>query len=259
MGGHEVHLVGDRRIVLRSAIPPDVAAIAALFAGLSSESFTRRFRTPRSPSRALLRMARIDHHPGTVSIVAERLADVRFVVAEARVQPLGPGLADLAIAVADSYQNAGLGPLLLDAVLERARCRGVRRLRAVVGQTNAAMLGLLAARGWVISEPADGAVIHLEGAPDGKMPAFPARDGRRRVLVEGGGWVRGAVRTWQPDDLVRRCLGPVRALGGTCPLVVSGRCRLAEGADVIVTRLPAGPACDDVMGEHRGRWPERLA
>lgn len=255
-----ISLTHNRRIVLRSAQPEDVPGIAALFAGLSATSFTFRFRSRNFPTRRLLRLARIDDYPGTVSVVAEHVADARFVVAEARAQPVGDGLAELGISVADAYQSSGLGRLLLDAVLEQAQHHGLERLGAAVDLTNTAMLSLLTPRGWVISEPVHGAVIHLEGAPDHRMPSFPPRLGGRRVLVEGGSWARGASKTsWQRDDVVRRCLGPGKSLEGSCPLVAGGTCRLAESADVIVNRLPDTPQCAAVTAAHRRKWPERLA
>lgn len=259
-GQHRViHLpAGRREVALRPARPDDVPAIAALFAGLSAESFDLRFRSPPRSTRALLRLARTDRRPGTVCVVAERLAPTGAVIAEARAEPLGDDSARLGIAVADSCQSGGLGRLLLDAVLEQARMRGLRRLCATVSPTNTAMLRLVAPGGWAISEPGDDDALHLEAAPDRRMPAFPPRDGRRRVLVEGGGWAPDG--TWPrtgDGDVVRRCPGPVPAAGGSCPLVVSGRCRLAEGADIIVSHLPGGPG-NAVVAAHRQRWPERL-
>jgi GNAT superfamily N-acetyltransferase len=125
-----VQLLSGRRVALRPAAPEDVAGIAVLFAGLSAESFRWRFRSQRSTTKALLQLARIDRHPATMSVVAERLSGAGIVVAEARVMPLGEDSAELEIAVADSYQSSGLGRLLLDAVLDQARHCGLHRLRA---------------------------------------------------------------------------------------------------------------------------------
>lgn len=258
---HVIHLTHGRRVTLRTAVPDDVPGIAALFAGLSADSFTDRFQLPHSPTRRLLRMARLDGRPGTVSVLAERIEGPRLVVAEARAEPVGDdGLAELSIAVADAYQGSGLGHQLLDAVLEQAQRRGLQRLRAVVSLANIGMLNLLGPLGWVISEPASRGLVQLEGAADRAVPAFPARLGRRRVLIEGGDWDGGdAEGTLRPGDLVRRCLGPGRALRGRCPLITGGRCRLAESADVIVSRLPDDPAGAAVMAAHGSRWPQRLA
>lgn len=259
---------GRRLVALRPARPGDIPGIAALFAGLSADSFGLRFGSPPRSTKALLRLARTDRHPGTVCVVAERLSPSGTVIAEARAEPLADGSAELGIAVADAYQSGGLGRLLLDAVLEQARLRGLPRVQAAVSPANTAMLRLVAPGGWAIREPGGGDVLHLEAAPDRRMPAFPPRDGRRRVLVEGGGWSHDGMhegmheRIGSPErnpragDVVRRCPGPSAVAGGSCPLLTSGRCRLAEGADIIVSRLPR--ALDAIVAVHRQRWPERL-
>jgi ABC-type branched-subunit amino acid transport system ATPase component len=94
------------------------------------------------------------------------------------------------------------------------------------------------------------------------MPGWPAESAGRRVLVERRGWVDddhvAALRSAAKD--VRQCPGPSREAGRACPLVTSGRCRLAEEADLIVSRLPAtDPDCAAVLAAHRRRWPRRLA
>jgi hypothetical protein len=94
------------------------------------------------------------------------------------------------------------------------------------------------------------------------MPGWPVVSAGRRVLVERRGWVDddhvAALRSAAKD--VRQCPGPSWEAGRACPLVTSGRCRLAEEADLIVSRLPAtDPDCAAVLAAHRRRWPRRLA
>jgi hypothetical protein len=84
----------------------------------------------------------------------------------------------------------------------------------------------------------------------------------RRVLVERREWFDNAqvAALRAAGKEIRQCTGPRRKAGLTCPLVTSGRCRLAEEADVIVSLLPADdPDCAAVLTAHQRCWPHLLA
>jgi hypothetical protein len=125
------------------------------------------------------------------------------------------------------------------------------------------MLRLLQRYGWVLAAPIeDFSVAYLEISAIGGMPGWPMDSAGQRVLVERRSWFDdqqvAALRSAGKD--IRQCTGPLHRVGRTCPLVTSGRCRLAEGADVIVSLLPAGePDCAAVLAAHRRLWPHRLA
>jgi len=60
-------------------------------------------------------------------------------------------------------------------------------------------------------------------------------------------------------NVVRVCLGPHDSTGRGCPLVSSGSCRLAEGADVIIPLLPEQDAdCAAVLEAHQRLWRHRI-
>ncbi len=83
--------------------------------------------------------------------------------AEARYVPIGGQTAELALAVRDDYQGAGMGRLMLEALVQRARKDGLKRLRAVVLLENAPMLRLLQRYGWALAAPTeDFSVAFLE-------------------------------------------------------------------------------------------------
>ena len=259
--GKEYRLADGRIVALRLAGPDDTPAITALYLGLSSESFYRRFYTARPAPELVAQFAGLGS--GTVCLVASAPAEPGGLVAEARYMPTAPGTAELALTVRDGYQGAGLGRLLLDALVERAHAGGLDRLRAVVLLENTPMLRLLQRYGWVLADPIeDFSVACLEISAIGGMPGWPAGSAGRRVLVERRSWFDdrqvAALRSAGQD--IRQCTGPLRRVGRTCPLVTSGRCRLAEEADVIVSLLPAGePDCAAVLAAHRRLWPHRLA
>jgi acetyltransferase len=259
----ERQLKDGRTVWLRAAGAGDVPAIARLFTDLSPAAFRSRFQAGQPTPALVTRLAGITEPAGTVCVVAGAAAEPERFVAEARYVPLGEGTAELALTVADDYQGAGLGRVLLGDLAGRAPASRIQRLRAIVSLSNTAMLKLLAPYGWVLAEPTDDySIACLEISAAGGMPGWPAGVTGRRVLVEQRGWFEtGRVAELRAaGDDVRQCPGPGRAAGRTCPLVTSGHCRLAEEADMIVPLLPADDEeCAAVLDAHRRRWPRRLA
>jgi len=70
-----------------------------------------------------------------------------------------PGEASLGLGVADDAQGAGLGSALLDALLDAAPARGLRRIRLTVVQDNTVAQRLYASRGFVCT----GSVVGGDG------------------------------------------------------------------------------------------------
>lgn len=257
----ECQLKDGRRVVLRWAGPEDVPAIAQLFMELSSESFFSRFLMSRPAAPQVSGLASLDRQNETVCVVAAAPDDPGHFAAEARYAPIGDGAAELGITVLDAYQGAGLGRLLLDTLVRRARESGLERMRAVIAVSNGPMLHLLEPYGWALAGPTDGAAC-LEISAIGGMPGWPAAVGGQRVLVERRGWFDNervaALRNSGCD--VRQCTGPRPRSGRTCPLLAGDRCRLAEEADLIVPLLPADDADGAaVLETHRRLWADRLA
>jgi GNAT superfamily N-acetyltransferase len=100
-------------------------------------------------------LARIDRVPGTRCTAVTAAGETDRLIAEASYVPIGGGVAELALTVLDRYQHAGLGRILLDALLGIAAAAGLDRLRAIVSQDNAPMLGLIYRRQWVLAEATD--------------------------------------------------------------------------------------------------------
>ena len=127
----------------------DREKLVAAFDRLSPESRYRRFFTamPRLPEKLLRRLLDIDgwNH---VAIGAETVtADPAQAegVGVARFIRLAdePDVAEAAVTVVDHMQRRGLGKLLVSALAQAARERGITRFRAEVLRTNEAMLALL--------------------------------------------------------------------------------------------------------------------
>ena len=256
----EDRLADGRAIVLRRAGSGDVPAIARLYSELSPASFERRFHSGQSASELVARLSALN--AGTSSLVAALQLDPDHLVGEARYVPTGAGTAECGLAVLDGCQGLGLGSTLLAGLALQARRDGLDRLRLVVLLSNPPMLCLLRRYGWVLAAPTDEfCEACLEISTDGEMPGWPADQAGRRVLVERRGWFddeRTAVLRAAGLE-VRQCAGPFWDAGRRCPLVTSGTCRLAEEADVIVSRLPpSDPDSGAIHAVHQHKWAYKL-
>lgn len=256
------HVLRDgRTVVLRAGGPQDSDAVARLYMELSPESYRSRFHGGCGTPALVASLARLGPPTGAECVIAVVPGQPERLVGEARYVPMDDCVAEFGIAVLDEYQGTGLGRLLLDALVRHARARGLVRLRAVVSLANTAMLRLIEPFGWVLAEPTDLAVAYLEISVVGGMPGWPARRAGQRILVERRGWFDTAqvVALRQAGHEVRQCAGPRRSAGRPCPLVASGRCLLAEEADLIAAMLPGDDdECAEVLAAHRRRWAGRL-
>ena len=127
-----IRLADGREVVVRPVLAIDAEAEQAFVRGLSLESRRKRFHLPiRELSPALLRQLTDVDHVGHVAIVAESLSgdDVPTIVADARYVKEGAET-HFAIAVADAWQNAGLGRAMTRRLLRYAERRGIARLVA---------------------------------------------------------------------------------------------------------------------------------
>jgi GNAT superfamily N-acetyltransferase len=247
---------------VQEATPEDVPRIAQLYSDLSPESFRSRFYSAHPKPPLIAKLARTDVVPGTVCLIAVTTTEPGCLAAEARYLPSPGGSAELALTVRDDYQGLGLGRELLSSLIERAQESGLDRLAALVNLRNVPMLRLLMQHSAVLAEPADESwVVSLEFSTVGGMPGWTDASAGNRVLVERRGWFNHdfAVLTAGGYE-VRQCFGPDRQSGRVCPLIDSGRCRLAEEADCILTLLPGDDAdCVAVAEAHRRIWPGKIA
>jgi len=127
----------------------DREKLVAAFDRLSPESRYRRFFTamPRLPEKLLRSLLDIDgwNHVAigaetvtTDPAEAEGVGIARFIRLKDE-----PAVAEAAVTVVDHMQRRGLGKLLVSALAQAARERGITRFRAEVLRTNEAMLALL--------------------------------------------------------------------------------------------------------------------
>ena len=123
-------------VAIRPIEPDDRAALNAGFERLSPESRYRRFfgPMPKLRERDLDYLTNVDHanHEAVVAVdpATGELGGV------ARYVRTGPDVAEPAIVVVDDWQGRGIGGVLLDELVERARRNGIARFEAPVLATN---------------------------------------------------------------------------------------------------------------------------
>lgn len=138
---------GGRRLLIRAIDTDDTDRIRRFDDGLSDR--TRRLRylsyMPPLSTEQAERMADVDFQSRFAFVAVEGRGADRRVVADARL--LGdadhPGRAELAVAVADDLQGRGIGPLLLQLLIDVAGERGFDQVGAEVWWDNQPIIRVL--------------------------------------------------------------------------------------------------------------------
>ena len=134
-----------REVLISRLTPTDAPLLADAFERLSAESRRLRFLGPKTSlsSSEIHYLTHVDgHHHEALSAVDP--ATGRGVAIARFVRHLdSPDRAEVAITVADDWQGRGLGKLMLNRLVERARQEQIRRFTALVSTDNHAMQALL--------------------------------------------------------------------------------------------------------------------
>ena len=132
------------RFSLRPLCVSDREAVRTLFAWLSPESRRRRFLTakPKLSDRELTYFTDVDHVDHEALAVIDREDGSIVGVARYVTWPERPGAADVAIEVADDLQRNGIGLMLAEALIRRARENGINVLTATTLWENRAARAL---------------------------------------------------------------------------------------------------------------------
>jgi RimJ/RimL family protein N-acetyltransferase len=151
------------RFSLRPICISDREALRTLFARLSPESRRRRFFTgkPELSERELTYFIDVDHvrHEAIAAIdpgLGSLIGVARYVI-----WPERGDAAEVAIEVADDFQNKGVGLMLAEALIRRARENGINVLTATTLWENHTARAL-ARRAGFRARSSDGSEIELE-------------------------------------------------------------------------------------------------
>jgi RimJ/RimL family protein N-acetyltransferase len=131
---------------LRPIRPDDEPRLAELFDRLSPRTVYQRFFRvyDRLPEDWYQRFANVDYNTRLALVAEGQETGGPVLRAVARYEPSDtPGTSEVAIVVEDTWQDRGLGSLLLDALLAAADTRGQRWFRADVLADNRPMLRVL--------------------------------------------------------------------------------------------------------------------
>ncbi|WP_419993447.1 N-acetyltransferase family protein [Streptomyces boninensis] len=119
---------------VEAARPADGPALDALFAACSPETVWRRFFAPYPALPGAYRAGVLAgdpyEHDAVVARLRGGLVGVASLVRDRRADD--PYTAELGVLVPDDWQRCGVGRALVEALLDRARRRGVRRVVAAV-------------------------------------------------------------------------------------------------------------------------------
>jgi RimJ/RimL family protein N-acetyltransferase len=143
--GWDARLRDGAAILIRPITPDDRDELAAGMHRLSEESRYRRFFSPTSElsESQLTYLTEVDHRDHEALVAVEPDTGHGIGVARFVRSPGDPERAEVAVAVADSWQGRGVATVLLDRLTQRAREEGVRRFSAEILAENRPMLELI--------------------------------------------------------------------------------------------------------------------
>jgi GNAT superfamily N-acetyltransferase len=169
----------------------DADRVRAMSARLSRRSLYERFFSgmPSLPPMYLAALARVDHHDREALLALT--GDAVIGTAEYVRDHAAPDHADLAVLVADDWQQRGLARRLVTALAVLAASRGIAIFKADVLLNNRSALAAIAG-GWPQARPQrDGTTAHFElpisVPPDHQQaPAAAGQlpDGHKNICVQ---------------------------------------------------------------------------
>jgi RimJ/RimL family protein N-acetyltransferase len=131
-------------IIVRPIVAADHDALIELFDHLGPESRYSRFMFPAQSltESEVNYFTDVDHHTHealwALSESGEPVGTARYVCLEDR-----PGVAEIAVTIADGWHEHGVGTALLDLLAERATAEGVERFLAICMPSNRDMIDLV--------------------------------------------------------------------------------------------------------------------
>jgi GNAT superfamily N-acetyltransferase len=146
--------------VIRPISPADAEALQRFHAHLSARSIQMRYFYPHKElgPEEVVHLTQVDG-VDRVALVVERRGDLVAVGRYDRLEDRTT--AEVAFVVADDFQHHGLGLMLLDQLIERARTVGITRLIAEVLVENAAMLSVFRRAGFPVQFKTEWGVVVL--------------------------------------------------------------------------------------------------
>jgi RimJ/RimL family protein N-acetyltransferase len=166
-----------RKVLISQLTPADAPVVADAFARLSDESRRLRFLGPKAnlTSAELRYLTEVDGHDHEALAAIEPSTGRGIAIGRFVRDPTSPDRAEVAITVADEWQRQGLGKLMLERLVHRAREESVRSFTALVSADNRGMQALLGRVGGSAS------VHHVSNGVAEYEIKLGARGARRRL------------------------------------------------------------------------------
>ena len=145
-----ISLRNGRKMFLRPVKRTDGPLILDIFSRLSGKSVFFRFLThlERLPPEMLDHLVHIDYSKDFALAASVVEGEKEVFVAVCRYFHLGPGRAELTIAVRDDYHGQGLGKAMVSRVVEIARKRGYAKMEIILDSRNESMKNLYSGVGY---------------------------------------------------------------------------------------------------------------
>jgi acetyltransferase len=148
---HERLLADGRTVLIRPIRADDEAAAQRFFAALSGDARYMRFQKwVQALSDKLLHFfTHIDYDRHMAFVCASRTAEGEELVGEARyvANPDGKSC-EFAVVIADTWHKTGVAGLLMEALIDAARERGIKTMEGMVLSENHDMLRFVRALGF---------------------------------------------------------------------------------------------------------------
>jgi acetyltransferase len=147
-------LADGSNIVIRPIRPEDVWMVKDFVRNLSEES--RYFRFMKSVEELsvsmLVRFTQIDYsrEMALIAVNEEQDNEIELGVARYAINPDGESC-EFALVVADTMKGKGLAQKLIEALMDIARTKGLKRIEGEVLKNNASMLKLMRRIGFIVS------------------------------------------------------------------------------------------------------------
>jgi acetyltransferase len=131
-------------MIVRALERDDRPLVQAVFDRMGEEARYRRFLgfKKQLSARDLETLTAVDHHGHEALVALDAETGEAVGVARMMQEPGRPDTAEASVSVADDWQGRGLGGMLLERLVTRAREEGMRRFTAVLLTRNLAMLHL---------------------------------------------------------------------------------------------------------------------
>lgn len=171
-------LADGGEVTIRPIRPEDAPLEQEFVQGLSAES--RYFRFLDTIKQLTPKMLRhfteidYDRHMALIAVAKQDGREIEVGVAR-YITTRTADTCEFALVVADAWQRRGLGRILMEALIQVARARGLRLMFGDVLASNGAMLGLMRRLGFCVERSPDDPmlrrVLFRLRRPDGVEPA----------------------------------------------------------------------------------------